>query len=98
VNTAATPVQAVFRVPPRMTKTEVKEYLTKIYELPVAKVHTMNYLGACCVAAACVFVWHAIQAFVACSFLLFAVVGFARMRQFLNLTSNALMDLQCMNG
>lgn len=51
MNTAATPVQAVFRVPPRMTKTEVKEYLTKIYELPVAKVHTMNYLGACCAAA-----------------------------------------------
>jgi len=28
-----------------MTKHEVKEYLTKIYNLPVEKVHTMNYLG-----------------------------------------------------
>lgn len=45
VNTASAPVQAVFRVPPRMTKTEVKEYLTKIYDVPVAKVHTMNYQG-----------------------------------------------------
>lgn len=28
-----------------MTKHEIKEYLTKIYELPVKKVNTMNYLG-----------------------------------------------------
>src|SRR3546814_15544792 len=60
VNTASTPVQAVFRGPPRMTKTEVKEYLTKIYDVPVAKVHTMNYLGnkttdgAHCVCVCCV--------------------------------------------
>lgn len=36
---------AVFRVPPRMTKHEIKEYLTKIYQLPVLKVNTMNYMG-----------------------------------------------------
>jgi large subunit ribosomal protein L23 len=28
-----------------MTKHEVKEYLTKIYGLPVAEVRTQNYLG-----------------------------------------------------
>ena len=28
-----------------MTKHEIKEYLTKIYQLPVVKVNTMNYLG-----------------------------------------------------
>ena len=36
---------AVFRVSPRMTKHEIAEYLTKIYQLPVKKVNTMNYLG-----------------------------------------------------
>lgn len=36
---------AVFRVLPKMTKHEIKEYLTKIYNLPVKKVNTMNYLG-----------------------------------------------------
>ena len=36
---------AVFRVFPRMTKHEVKEHLEKIYQLPVKKVNTMNYLG-----------------------------------------------------
>lgn len=39
------PASAVFRVLPRMTKHEIKEYLTKIYELPVRKVNTMIYLG-----------------------------------------------------
>jgi len=39
------PASAVFRVWPRMTKHEIKEYLTKIYQLPVKKVNTMNYLG-----------------------------------------------------
>jgi large subunit ribosomal protein L23 len=39
------PASAVFRVLPRMTKHEIKEYLTKIYKLPVRKVNTMNYLG-----------------------------------------------------
>eukprot|EP00545_Synedropsis_sp_CCMP1620_P002324 CAMPEP_0119014452 /NCGR_PEP_ID=MMETSP1176-20130426/9780_1 /TAXON_ID=265551 /ORGANISM="Synedropsis recta cf, Strain CCMP1620" /LENGTH=108 /DNA_ID=CAMNT_0006967633 /DNA_START=181 /DNA_END=507 /DNA_ORIENTATION=+ len=36
---------AIFRVLPKMTKHEVKEYLTKLYDLPVAKVRTMNYMG-----------------------------------------------------
>lgn len=39
------PARATFRVLPRMTKHEIKEYLTKIYGLPVRKVSTMNYLG-----------------------------------------------------
>lgn len=39
------PARATFRVLPRMTKHEIKEYLTKIYQLPVRKVNTMNYLG-----------------------------------------------------
>lgn len=43
--TATHPASAVFRVLPRMTKHEIKEYLTKIYQLPVKKVNTMNYLG-----------------------------------------------------
>ena len=37
--------RAVLRVPPSMTKTEVKEYLTKIYNIPVIKVSTENVLG-----------------------------------------------------
>ena len=45
VNTKKTPVQAAFYIPPRMTKTEVKEYLTKIYNIPVLKVNTVNVLG-----------------------------------------------------
>jgi large subunit ribosomal protein L23 len=28
-----------------MTKHEIQEYLTKIYDLPVRKVNTANYLG-----------------------------------------------------
>ncbi|CAB9522019.1 Ribosomal protein L23 [Seminavis robusta] len=43
--TATMPAKAVFRVLPKMTKHEIKEYLTKIYGLPVKKVNTMNYLG-----------------------------------------------------
>ena len=43
--TATQPARATFRVLPRMTKHEIKEYLTKIYNLPVTKVNTMNYLG-----------------------------------------------------
>lgn len=34
----ARPAQASFKVQPRMTKWEVKEYLTKIYKVPVKKV------------------------------------------------------------
>jgi large subunit ribosomal protein L23 len=43
--TATHPAYAIFRTLPRMTKHEIKEYLTKIYELPVKKVNTMNYDG-----------------------------------------------------
>ena len=43
--TATEPARAVFRTLPRMTKHEIKEYLTKIYGLPVKKVNTMNYEG-----------------------------------------------------
>ena len=39
------PAFAIFRTSPKMTKHEIKEYLTKIYDLPVKKVNTMNYLG-----------------------------------------------------
>ena len=43
--TETQPARATFRVVPRMTKHEIKEYLTKIYQLPVIKVNTQNYLG-----------------------------------------------------
>lgn len=43
--TLTNPAYATFRVPPRMTKHEIREYLTKIYDLPVRKVNTMNYEG-----------------------------------------------------
>ncbi|KAL7430530.1 hypothetical protein ACHAXH_004694 [Discostella pseudostelligera] len=43
--TETTPAKAVFRVLPKMTKHEVKQYLTKIYDLPVVQVRTQNYLG-----------------------------------------------------
>ena len=43
--TATEPAKATFRVLPKMTKHEIKEYLTKIYGLPVEKVNTMNYFG-----------------------------------------------------
>jgi ribosomal protein L23 len=36
---------AVFYVPPKMTKFEVKEYLTKIYNVSVKSVRTANFLG-----------------------------------------------------
>jgi len=39
------PVQAVFRVAPKMNKLEVREYLETIYGLPVQKVMTDNFLG-----------------------------------------------------
>jgi hypothetical protein len=32
-------------VPPKMTKTEIKEYLTKIYNIDIGLVNTANYLG-----------------------------------------------------
>ena len=37
--------KVVFRVVPSMTKHEVKEYLTKVYNVPVKAVNTMNYDG-----------------------------------------------------
>jgi large subunit ribosomal protein L23 len=37
--------QYVFRVEPNYTKHDIKEYLTKVYDLPVVKVNTMNYEG-----------------------------------------------------
>jgi large subunit ribosomal protein L23 len=43
--TSTQPASAVFRTLPRMTKHEIKEYLTKIYGLPVVNVNTMNYEG-----------------------------------------------------
>ena len=43
--TPTTPANAIFRIQPQMTKHEVKEYLTKIYNLPVVHVRTQNYLG-----------------------------------------------------
>lgn len=39
------PAWAIFRTWPKATKHEIKEYLTKIYNLPVMKVRTMNYEG-----------------------------------------------------
>lgn len=35
----------VFRVPPAMTKFEIKEYLVKLYNMPVSHVHTAIYEG-----------------------------------------------------
>lgn len=43
--TATHPARATFRILPKMTKHEVKEYLQKIYKLPVKKVNTQNFLG-----------------------------------------------------
>lgn len=43
--TEVSPATATFRVLPRMTKHDIKEYLTKIYDLPVKKVNTINYMG-----------------------------------------------------
>jgi ribosomal protein L23 len=38
--------KATFNVPKSMTKTEVKEYLSKIYEMDVQKVNTVNMIGS----------------------------------------------------
>lgn len=46
--------QYVFRVEPNYTKHEIKEYLTKVYDLPVLKVNTMNYEGALSLSLFCV--------------------------------------------
>lgn len=42
-----TPPQALLHVPPAMTKHEITEYLTKIYDVDVTKVMTANFLGGC---------------------------------------------------
>ena len=36
----------VFRIPPKMSKFELKQLLTKVYDVDVDKVNTINYLGA----------------------------------------------------
>jgi large subunit ribosomal protein L23 len=43
--TETRPSYATFRVLPRMTKWEVKEYLSKIYQLPAVRVQTQNHEG-----------------------------------------------------
>lgn len=43
--TASKNATATFRVLPKMTKHEIKEYLQKIYSLPIKKVSTANYEG-----------------------------------------------------
>lgn len=45
INTNKTPAQAVLHIPPKMTKFEIKQYLTKIYNIPVINVMTANFLG-----------------------------------------------------
>jgi large subunit ribosomal protein L23 len=40
-----TPPQALLHVQPSMTKHEITEYLTKIYDVDVTKVMTANFLG-----------------------------------------------------
>jgi ribosomal protein L23 len=39
------PAIAKLEVPPRMTKTDIREYLTKIYGVNVQKVDTVNLSG-----------------------------------------------------
>lgn len=43
--TTLLPARATFKVLPKMTKHEIKEYLTNIYKLPVVKVNTANFQG-----------------------------------------------------
>ena len=45
VNARKKPAEALLHVPPAMTKTEVKEYLSKIYDIPVISVTTTNMQG-----------------------------------------------------
>ena len=35
----------MFKVAPAMNKFEIKEYLQKIYDIPVKRVMTQNYMG-----------------------------------------------------
>lgn len=39
------PNNFIFRVDPRMTKPEIKQYLERIYDVPVLRVGTVNYDG-----------------------------------------------------
>lgn len=45
MNLTRKPPQALLYVQPKMTKFEVKEYLTKIYNIKVLQVNTANFLG-----------------------------------------------------
>lgn len=45
LKTTVTPPIAKLQCPTSMTKSEIKEYLTKIYNVNVLKVDTANYLG-----------------------------------------------------
>mmetsp|Transcript_2621 Transcript_2621/g.2735 ORF Transcript_2621/g.2735 Transcript_2621/m.2735 type:complete len:112 (+) Transcript_2621:165-500(+) len=45
VNLTRKPPQALLYVQPKMTKFEVKEYLSKIYNVKVLHVNTANFLG-----------------------------------------------------
>ena len=45
VNMTRSPATANLIIPPAMTKTEVREYLTKIYNIPVIGVTTANFAG-----------------------------------------------------
>lgn len=39
------PHQAVFHCPPQLSKQDIKEYLTKLYDVKITDVRTMNYLA-----------------------------------------------------
>jgi hypothetical protein len=45
VNLTRKPPQALLYIQPKMTKFEVKEYLSKIYNVKVLQVNTANFLG-----------------------------------------------------
>lgn len=44
------PNQAVFRVPSMLTKIDISQYLSKIYNLTVTDVHTVNFAARECKA------------------------------------------------
>lgn len=39
------PNQVVFRVPAILTKIDIREYLTKVYQLAVTNIHTVNFIS-----------------------------------------------------
>ena len=39
------PHQAVFKVPPQLSKVDIKDYLSRLYNINITDVRTMNYLG-----------------------------------------------------